>query len=168
MIIKNLLKLISVKFWLALALVLAGLFDLLTTLPMIRFESNPIFFLVDKSVVLFVIIKFLMIGFLIFFVLHRRERNDIRRYFNISIVVLCVMIQLFAGVNNIYTHHRISVYEARTGNVVVPDNVNVALISYSLNVFVLLIYPLVACLSSYVIHKRLVKRDEEPIIKVVK
>ena len=168
MIKKLLLRIISVRFWLALALVIAGIFDLLTTLPMLRFETNPIYFVINKNVIGFIIIKFLMLAFIIGFVLYKKEKNDLRKYINITIIVLVIMVQVFAGINNLFTADKISKFEAETGKTVQPQTPVNSVMSYAMLVIIMMFYPLVACVSSYSLHKAINKREKDPIIKVLR
>lgn len=167
MIKRLLLKLIGVKFWLALALLVAGVVDILSTFPMVRFETNPIYFFVGKSTFFLVIIKFLMIGFLIRF-LYIKQKTDFKKYFSIVIIVLGIMGMLFASVNNLYTSYGINEYEVRTGEKVMPASQYEQMVSYLVFIVIIFFYPLIVCISSFLIHKKIKKKEDEPIIEVLK
>lgn len=154
MIKKLISKLVGVKFWLALALLFAGVFDILTTLPSVRFETNPIYFFVGQSTILLVIVKFLLIGLLIR-VLYMKHPTDLRKFFNVTITILAILGMLFAGASNIFFNVSVAEYEAETGQEVVQSPASTQMLSYLMFMLIIFIYPLIACVSSFLIYRRI-------------
>ena len=168
-----------IKWSLITFLCLSALFDLYSTLlnkNFLSLEANPIFVLFTSSVLPIIGIK-LLLCFLVSRYFLKSVENK-RRYigiFWISFILVISVVQVFAGVNNLSIHEKVTndvntrfntSYTASE----IPKEViestykveeRVAVLQYFYLVFIAIYYPLIISLSSYFIHEVLFNEKKE-------
>ena len=98
-----------IKKTLILLLFVAGLFDIWTTLAHINFigfESNPVY-VFSNSIFLMVLVKFGLLFLVAYFLWIADTQKPFIQFFWTYFCVLLVVMQLFAGISNIYVKNTI-------------------------------------------------------------
>lgn len=142
----------TAKFWLLSLLWIGGIIDVLTTLPRIQLESNPLFFIGGFWLMIIVKVLGLMLISGVVFRLHRYGENY--RFMLITSVVVVVCMQFLAGLNN-YSITQVTTSESVGAETISEklDYVN----SYFMFVINSILYPMLISFLSFIFYKKINK-----------